>query len=211
MQTQESKIDTGKALDADLVKRKALEHRLNSAKMIAALSGNDTDAILSYLKSLLKVGLLQYLKHIYDTEEQTHLWLAINALELIARIQEKVFAIAALKNGLRKLKGNNVDYKFDKTSVLGGNWWLPSIRNQSVVRYLLRLNLQGLKCQNKISPYSLNKTNSDVSDVHQFNVQKEQSLDLSADDDTEKMTFDYNRSSLEPQCQMAFEQKRGDC
>ncbi|GKA49875.1 hypothetical protein Tco_0742948 [Tanacetum coccineum] len=51
----------------------------------------------------------------------------------IAEIREKVFAIAALKNDLRKLKGNSVDTKFDKTLVL----WkpvLPSIRNQSVIR-----------------------------------------------------------------------------
>ncbi|GJR30569.1 hypothetical protein Tco_1106801 [Tanacetum coccineum] len=49
--------------------------------------------------------------------EQKHSLLANNA-ELKAQIQEKVFAIAALKNDLRKLKGNSVDTKFDKTSVL---------------------------------------------------------------------------------------------
>ncbi|GJR68243.1 hypothetical protein Tco_0014308 [Tanacetum coccineum] len=57
----------------------------------------------------------------------------IYAEEPMAEIQEKVFAIAALKNDLRKLKGNSVDTKFDKTSVLGKPV-LPSIRNQSVVR-----------------------------------------------------------------------------
>ncbi|GKD00353.1 hypothetical protein Tco_1170627 [Tanacetum coccineum] len=56
-----------------------------------------------------------------------------NNAELKAQIQEKVFAIAALKNDLRKLKGNSVDTKFDKTSVLGKPV-LPSLRNQSVVR-----------------------------------------------------------------------------
>ncbi|GJU15022.1 hypothetical protein Tco_1142988 [Tanacetum coccineum] len=59
--------------------------------------------------------------------------LLANNVELKAQIQEKVFAIAALKNDLRKLKGNNVDTKFDKTSVLGKPV-LPSLRNQSVVR-----------------------------------------------------------------------------
>ncbi|GJZ81270.1 hypothetical protein Tco_0646264 [Tanacetum coccineum] len=48
-------------------------------------------------------------------------------------IEEKVFAIAALKNDLRKLKGNSVDTKFDKTSVLGKPV-LQSPRNQLVVR-----------------------------------------------------------------------------
>ncbi|GKE79331.1 putative ribonuclease H-like domain-containing protein, partial [Tanacetum coccineum] len=66
------------------------------------------------------------------TIEQTTSLLANNA-ELKAQIQEKVFAIVALKNDLRKLKGNSVDTKFDKTSVLGKPV-LPSLRNQSVVR-----------------------------------------------------------------------------
>ncbi|GJX98571.1 hypothetical protein Tco_0355590 [Tanacetum coccineum] len=47
----------------------------------------------------------------------------------------KVFAIASLKNELRKLKGNSVDTKFAKTSVLGKPV-LQSLRNQSVVRKL---------------------------------------------------------------------------
>ncbi|GJS07711.1 hypothetical protein Tco_0364507 [Tanacetum coccineum] len=84
--------------------------------------------------------LKQHYKDLYDsikitrskTTEQTTSLLANNA-ELKAQIQEKVFAIAALKNDLRKLKGNSVDTKFDKTSVLGKPV-LPSVRNQSVVR-----------------------------------------------------------------------------
>ncbi|GJR70816.1 hypothetical protein Tco_0016881 [Tanacetum coccineum] len=70
--------------------------------------------------------LKQHYKDLYDsikitrskTTEQTTSLLANNA-KLKAQIQEKVFAIAALKNDLRKLKGNSVDTKFDKTSVLG--------------------------------------------------------------------------------------------
>ncbi|GJR88890.1 hypothetical protein Tco_0212901 [Tanacetum coccineum] len=64
--------------------------------------------------------------------EQTTSLLANNA-DLKAQIQEKVFAIAALKNDLRKLKGNSVDTTFAKTSVLGKPV-LQSLRNQSVVR-----------------------------------------------------------------------------
>ncbi|GJV53592.1 hypothetical protein Tco_1449333 [Tanacetum coccineum] len=40
--------------------------------------------------------------------------------------EEKVFAIAALKNDLRKLKGNSVDTKFDKTS----SWGKPRFASQ---------------------------------------------------------------------------------
>nr|GEV90419.1 putative ribonuclease H-like domain-containing protein [Tanacetum cinerariifolium] len=50
-----------------------------------------------------------------------------------AQLQEKGFAIAALKNVLRKLKGNSVNTKFAKQSTLGKPM-LQSHRNQSVVR-----------------------------------------------------------------------------
>ncbi|GJX67194.1 reverse transcriptase domain-containing protein [Tanacetum coccineum] len=53
--------------------------------------------------------------------------------DLKAQIQEKVFANAALKNKLRKLKGNSVDTKFAKPSILGKPILQPP-RNQSVVR-----------------------------------------------------------------------------
>ncbi|GJR65672.1 hypothetical protein Tco_0011737 [Tanacetum coccineum] len=53
--------------------------------------------------------------------------------ELMAKLQEKVFAIVALKNELRKLKGNSMDTKFAKPSVLGKPILQP-LRNQSIVR-----------------------------------------------------------------------------
>nr|GFD30627.1 hypothetical protein [Tanacetum cinerariifolium] len=63
--------------------------------------------------------LKKHYKDLYDsikitrskTIEQTTSLLANNA-DLKAQFQEKVFAIAALKNDLRKLKGNSVDTKF---------------------------------------------------------------------------------------------------
>ncbi|GJS76473.1 retrovirus-related pol polyprotein from transposon TNT 1-94 [Tanacetum coccineum] len=50
-----------------------------------------------------------------------------------AQLQEKGFAIAALKNELRKLTGNSVNTKFAKLSILGKPALQPR-RNQSVVR-----------------------------------------------------------------------------
>nr|GEV77036.1 hypothetical protein [Tanacetum cinerariifolium] len=50
-----------------------------------------------------------------------------------AQLQEKGFAITALKNKLRKLKGNSANTKFAKQSILGKPM-LQSHRNQSVVR-----------------------------------------------------------------------------
>ncbi|GJW00131.1 hypothetical protein Tco_1555382 [Tanacetum coccineum] len=87
-----------------------------------------------------KETLKKHYKDLYDsnkimrskTIEQTTSLLANNA-DLKAQIQEKVFAIAALKNDLRKLKGNSVDTKFATTSVLGKPI-LQSLRNQSFVR-----------------------------------------------------------------------------
>ncbi|GKB73332.1 hypothetical protein Tco_0934744 [Tanacetum coccineum] len=80
------------------------------------------------LAKLLKKNetLKKHYKDLYDfikiirskNIEQTTSLLANNA-DLKAQIQEKVFAIAALKYGIWKLKGNSVDTKFTKTSVLG--------------------------------------------------------------------------------------------
>ncbi|GJX07615.1 hypothetical protein Tco_0195547 [Tanacetum coccineum] len=58
---------------------------------------------------------------------------SIENADLKAQIQEKVFAITALKNELRKLKGTSVDTKFAKPSILGKPILHP-LRNQSVVR-----------------------------------------------------------------------------
>ncbi|GJW11764.1 hypothetical protein Tco_1577591 [Tanacetum coccineum] len=57
----------------------------------------------------------------------------IENADLKAQIQEKVFANVALKNELRKLKGNSVDTKFAKSSILRKLVLQPT-RNQSVVR-----------------------------------------------------------------------------
>ncbi|GJU74939.1 hypothetical protein Tco_1266344, partial [Tanacetum coccineum] len=53
--------------------------------------------------------------------------------EFKAQLHEKGFAIAALKNELRKRSGNSVNTKFTKQSILGKPVLQPH-RNQSVVR-----------------------------------------------------------------------------
>ncbi|GJX12574.1 hypothetical protein Tco_0204332 [Tanacetum coccineum] len=58
---------------------------------------------------------------------------SVENADLKAQIQEKVFANAALNNELRKLKGNIVDSKFAKASILGKPPLQPS-RNHLVVR-----------------------------------------------------------------------------
>ncbi|GJU36098.1 hypothetical protein Tco_1184452 [Tanacetum coccineum] len=66
------------------------------------------------------------------TIEHTTSLIAQNA-EFKAQLQENGFAIAALKNELRKLTGNSVNTKFVKSSILGKPVLQPC-RNQSVVR-----------------------------------------------------------------------------
>nr|GEZ02856.1 hypothetical protein [Tanacetum cinerariifolium] len=66
------------------------------------------------------------------TIEHTTSLIAQNA-EFKAQLQERGFAIAALKNELRKLTGNSMNTKFTKSSILGKPVLQP-YRNQSVVR-----------------------------------------------------------------------------
>ncbi|GJX63658.1 hypothetical protein Tco_0296558 [Tanacetum coccineum] len=66
------------------------------------------------------------------TIEHTTSLIAQNA-EFKAQLQEKGFAFAALKNELRKLKGNSMNTKFAKPLILGKPILHP-LRNQSVVR-----------------------------------------------------------------------------
>ncbi|GJV31307.1 hypothetical protein Tco_1391707 [Tanacetum coccineum] len=87
MQTQKSKIDTGNALDADLVDTESIR-TASTVHVTATVRENGiqmlTTTYMSTLKSLMEVGIVQYLK--------------------TCQIQEKVFAIAALKNDLKEVK-----------------------------------------------------------------------------------------------------------
>ncbi|GJS72140.1 hypothetical protein Tco_0704981 [Tanacetum coccineum] len=74
-------------------------------------------------------------KREYDTRVNERQTLTTEEKEVIQSkaLDEKGFAIAALKNELRKLTGNSVNTKFAKSSILGKPV-LQSLRNQSVVR-----------------------------------------------------------------------------
>ncbi|GJT27682.1 retrovirus-related pol polyprotein from transposon TNT 1-94 [Tanacetum coccineum] len=84
--------------------------------------------------------LKRHYKELYDSIKTTraknieHITsLIANNDKFKAQLQEKGFAIAALKNELRKLIGNSVNTKFAKSSILGKPALQPR-RNQSVVR-----------------------------------------------------------------------------
>ncbi|GKD33944.1 hypothetical protein Tco_1249453 [Tanacetum coccineum] len=155
MQTQESKIDTGKVVDADLVVTESSGTE-SEVQDDSSRSGNDTDVDDADIRPIYDEEPMAEVQltiecnifatgqrhtqqpeiindgRVDQTIEQTTSLLA-NNVDLKAQIQENVFAIAALKNDLRKLKENSVNTKFAKTSVLG-KLVLQSLRNQSVVR-----------------------------------------------------------------------------
>nr|GEU93143.1 hypothetical protein [Tanacetum cinerariifolium] len=97
--------------------------------------GNETDTDDAYIRPIYDEEPMAEVQftlecNIFSTRQQhTEQPEIINE----AQIEEKVFAIAALKNELRKSKANSMDTKFSKTSVLGKSF-LQSLRNQSVVR-----------------------------------------------------------------------------
>ncbi|GJX51257.1 hypothetical protein Tco_0278102 [Tanacetum coccineum] len=105
MQTQESKVDTGKALDVDLV---VIEISRTKSEVQDERNrlGNDIDTDDADIRPTYDEEPMVRSKPI----KQTTSLLAKNA-DLKAQIQEKVFAIAALKNDLRKLKGNRLKCK----------------------------------------------------------------------------------------------------
>ncbi|GJT28456.1 hypothetical protein Tco_0908731 [Tanacetum coccineum] len=145
--TSTSSRNDADADDADMkpvYDEEPMDEKSNEAKV-----KNDIDVIETInielehkVAKLLKENetLKKHYKELYDsikatrtkTIEQTTSLIAITA-EFKAQLQEKGFAIAALKNELRKLKGNSMDTKFAKPSILGKPI-LQLLRNQSVVR-----------------------------------------------------------------------------
>ncbi|GKC20248.1 hypothetical protein Tco_1022398 [Tanacetum coccineum] len=157
MQTTEEKVDTSKALDASLVDTK--RNRIELVEQYTSIrSGNDAHADDTDIKPIYdKEPMAEVQKtpesNVFPTGQQhteqpefnnegkitrdkniehTTSLISQNA-EFKAQLQEKGFAIAALKNELRKLTGNSVNTKFEKSSILGKLVLQPH-RNQSVVR-----------------------------------------------------------------------------
>nr|GEW62022.1 retrovirus-related Pol polyprotein from transposon TNT 1-94 [Tanacetum cinerariifolium] len=123
---------------------KNVHEKSNKAKVKHDIDVNEAINIKLEHKvaNLLKENetLKKHYKDLYDsikvtrtkTIEQTTSLIAEND-EFKAQLQEKGFTIAALKNELRKLKGNSMDTKFAKPSILEKPVLQPP-RNQLVVR-----------------------------------------------------------------------------
>ncbi|GKC44678.1 hypothetical protein Tco_1062400, partial [Tanacetum coccineum] len=110
----------------------ALELKYQNQALKSGQHGQNLNKTSNKAKIKKEIDVLEMMNIESKTIEQTTSLLANNA-DLKAQIKEKVFAISTLKNDLRKLKGNSVDTKFSKTSVLGKPV-VQSLRNQSVVR-----------------------------------------------------------------------------
>ncbi|GJZ47531.1 hypothetical protein Tco_0601363 [Tanacetum coccineum] len=125
IQTQESKVDTGKAVDADLVVTKSSGTE-SEVQDTSSRSGNDTDNDDAEIRPIYdEEPMAETYEELYDYIKKTRVQTkdhidslivqlnnkSTDNVDLKAQIQEKVFAIAALKNELRKLKGNSVDTK----------------------------------------------------------------------------------------------------
>ncbi|GJY66744.1 hypothetical protein Tco_0468982 [Tanacetum coccineum] len=138
MQTQESKVDTGKTLDDDLVVTES-NGRESKVQDDNNRSGNDTytdDADIRPIydeEPMAKVQLTAECNIFATGQQHTEQPEIITEGKVDHSDSGKGFCNYCFKNDLRKLKGNSVDSKFAKTSVLGKPV-LQSLRNQSVVR-----------------------------------------------------------------------------
>nr|GEX05945.1 hypothetical protein [Tanacetum cinerariifolium] len=132
MQTQESKVDTGKAFDVDFVVTESSGTELG-VQDESIRSGNDTYTDDADIRPIYDEEPMAETKDYNDSLIDQINKKSIENADLKAQLQEKVFAIAALKNELRKIKENSVDTKFAKPSVLRKPVLQP-LRNQSVVR-----------------------------------------------------------------------------
>nr|GEW27148.1 hypothetical protein [Tanacetum cinerariifolium] len=152
MQTTKEKVDTSKALDASLVDTES-SGADSKEQYTSSRSGNDAhdDADIRPIYdeepmdevqttseiNIFAIGQQHYEQLEFNNEgaktiEHITSLIATND-NFKAQLQEKGFAIAALKNELRKVTGNSVNTKFAKSSILGKPV-LQSQRNQSVVR-----------------------------------------------------------------------------
>ncbi|GJV25671.1 hypothetical protein Tco_1378366 [Tanacetum coccineum] len=141
MQTIEEKVDTSKALDANIrpiYDEEPMAEVKHDMDVIETINIELEHKVAKLLKE--NETLKKHYKELYDSIKTMRARNIEHTTSLIeknddfkAQLQEKRFAIAALKNELRKLTGNSVNTKFAKLSILGKPVLQPH-RNQLVVR-----------------------------------------------------------------------------
>ncbi|GJT72657.1 retrovirus-related pol polyprotein from transposon TNT 1-94 [Tanacetum coccineum] len=115
---QEGEVDKDKALDDDSVVTKSSGTK-SEKHVTSSRSGNDTHAEDANIKPVNDKELVAEMKDHNDSLIAQVNSKTVENADLKAQIQENVFANAALKNELRKLKGTSLDTKFTKPSILG--------------------------------------------------------------------------------------------
>nr|GEU47394.1 hypothetical protein [Tanacetum cinerariifolium] len=163
LETQESKVDTGKALDTGLVvtNNSGTESKKHDT---SSTFGNDTNVEDADNK------LVNDKEPMVKTKDHNDSLIAqlnsktIENVDLKAQIQEKVFANATLKNKLRRLKGNSVDrhrFSLNKYSVVHEK---PSLRTclrwKPTCRIFKTIDLRWIPT-GKLFAYSTTKVDSE--------------------------------------------------
>nr|GEV43595.1 uncharacterized mitochondrial protein AtMg00810-like [Tanacetum cinerariifolium] len=134
IQSKEGKFNLGKALDVGLVITES--NRTESDKQdTSSIFGNDTDALDADIRHVSNEEPIAEVDNIttHNSTNMSHTGGEIEQNVEKCSDSGKVFANVALKNELRKLKGNSVDTKFAKPSNLGKPVLQPP-KNQLVVR-----------------------------------------------------------------------------
>ncbi|GJZ60221.1 hypothetical protein Tco_0616037 [Tanacetum coccineum] len=121
VKSNESKVKP----DIDVIETINIELEHKVAKLL-----KENDALKRHYKKLS-----DSIKTTRDKTIEHTTSLIANNDDFKAQLQEKGFAIAALKNKLRKLTANSVNTKFAKSSILGKSVLQPH-RTQLVVRQL---------------------------------------------------------------------------
>nr|GFA84831.1 hypothetical protein [Tanacetum cinerariifolium] len=134
MQSKEGKDNSSKALDVGLVVTESNETE-SKRHVLSSRSENDThtdDADINSVNDKQPIAEVQLsAEHNILANEQQHSEQSESIYDTY--LLEKVFANVPLKNKLRKLKGNSMDTKFAKPSILRKPVLQPP-RNQSIVR-----------------------------------------------------------------------------
>ncbi|GJV95952.1 hypothetical protein Tco_1547529 [Tanacetum coccineum] len=127
----------------------------------------------------------------------------IENADLKAQIQEMVFANVALKNELRKLKGNSMDTKFAKPSILGKLLRFASqvdvnndLSKPVTTHYLPKERESAVaKPHHMIAPGSSRYSSNDMVHNHYLEEAKKKTQESSTNSDTSVMPFARSQST----------------
>ncbi|GJS62767.1 hypothetical protein Tco_0677331 [Tanacetum coccineum] len=188
MQTQESKIDTGKALDADLVVTKSSGTE-SEVQDESSRSGNDTNTDDADIRPIYDKEPMAEEVNSRAKVQSNKTRNSNNPVEQKSQTQKPGRQIFTG----HRFSPNKTSVVYDKTSPRSDLRWKPTGRifKTVVLRWIPTGKLLN-SCTSKGDSESTNGSNVDISNIHEckqtlnlsagtsINVQKEQSFDLSA-------------------------------